>query len=339
MLIPFSFIILLASCASDDQPECPGFNAGAFNLDIYDESITLPGKVSVFFKAQTRDGKPIAGLTTDNFTIYEKGRNDLCFNKISSFESNASISLNSQLFGSATMLVLDLSGSVIQGSLVELKQAATSFIEQIMPELADPSYQMGIWWFDGQNELHRLSNFIAERAVLLSIIDDLDPSMTSDPSTDLYGAVIKSSDIARDIRTGLHSDLLIGTSSVVIFTDGTDQAARYSRTDAINAVKQADKSISFYSIGLGDEIDRSVLSAIGKTASIIANSKADLENKFIETSKLVYEEANSYYLFEYCSPKRDGSGVSDLAIQLNYVGQTGSALTQFNATGFTAGCQ
>ena len=339
ILFSASILFVATSCGNDDGSPCSNFDSGAFQLDIYDEFVTLPGQVSIFLKADTKSGNPIAGLTSDDFKIYEKGRNDECFNEISVFESNARVSLNSQVFGTSTMLVLDLSGSVINGSLLELKQAATSFIKQIMPETDNPAYKMGIWWFDGQNELHRLSDFIYQRQSLIDIIADLNQSMTSDPSTDLYGAVIKSTEIANDVINNLISDQIIATTSVVIFTDGRDQAARYAKGDAITAVNGADKNIAFYSIGLGDEIDRDALRAIGKTASIIAENKAELEAKFIEASKLVFEEANSYYLFEYCSPKRDGSGMSELVIELQYMKRTGSAFSQFDASGFEAGCQ
>ena len=339
MFFCLSIFMLTTSCGSDDNSNCQKFDSGPFNLDVYDESVTLPGQVSLFFKAQTKAGQPLAGLTADDFLIFEKGRNDECFNQISTFESNARVSLNSQVFGTATMLVLDLSGSVIQGSLIELKQAATGFIKQIMPVTPNPSYTMGIWWFDGQDKLHQLSNLISDRNELVDIISNLNQSMTSDPSTDLYGAVIKSSVIADNVIAQITTDQVIGTTSVVIFTDGTDQAARHTKEDAINSVKNADKNISFYSIGLGNEIDKNVLSAIGKTAAIIADNKGDLEAKFIEASMLVFEEANSYYLFEYCSPKRDGSGVSELVIQLNHMGGVGSVFSSFDATGFEAGCQ
>ena len=81
-----------------------------------------------------------------------------------------------------------------------------------------------------------------------------------------------------------------------------------------------------------------MLNSIGKSGSIIAENNAELEDKFNETADLVFEEANSYYLFEYCSPKRDGSGLNELILQVERNSETGYAQTKFDATGFTAGC-
>ncbi len=335
-LVAFTFVV---GCGDSSIKEpCDQFAQGAFVLDIQDEFVTPPGIVSVFFKADTRAGTPIAGLTKDNFRIYEMGRNDDCFKEISAFESNADLSTNAQVYGSHTMLVLDLSGSVIHESLDELKQAAVSFIEQIMPDLQDDAFKMGIYWFDGSDELHELSDFVSDRNVLMDIVSGLNADLPTDPSTDLYGAVIKATNISTVLINNLIANGIIATTSIVLFTDGTDQAARHTKADAIQTVNNANSNISFFTIGLGDEIDKNVLQEIGKTSTIIAEDKAALEAKFIETSALVYDQANSYYIFEYCSPKRDGSGINQLAIQLNHLGQTGAVMTSFDATGFSGGC-
>ena len=48
--------------------------------------------------------------------------------------------------------------------------------------------------------------------------------------------------------------LILGVS-IIVFTDGTDQAARYSREEAYAAVENASEEIKYYTIGLGNEID------------------------------------------------------------------------------------
>ena len=90
---------------------------------------------------------------------------------------------------------------------------------------------------------------------------------------------------------------------------------------------------------MGEEIDEDVLSRIGKHSFSYASDQTQLENTFSEIAQIVWAEANSYYLFEYCSPKRDGSGNNDLRIEVEKDGRLGSVLTQFDATGFTGGCR
>ena len=319
--------------------ECLGLEEGELVLSIQDQYTTLPGKVSVFFKVSDTSGNPVPGLTAAQFTIYEQGRNDDCFNTISTSESSARISPNSQIFSNNTLLVLDLSNSVLSSSLEELKLASTSFIDAVMPATDQESVQMAIYWFDGEDELHLLNELTPSKDELKIAIDGITDDISNDPSTDLYGAVIKSTDIASDLINVSTQDDKIGAASVVIFTDGTDQASRYTEDAALDKVEDANANISFFSIGLGAEIDTEVLTAVGKTASVFATNKDELEATFRDISDKVSERANSFYLFEYCSPKRDGSGENNLAIEINTGSRQGAVQTKFSANGFTGGCE
>ncbi len=318
---------------------CLGLDEGELVLSIQEEYTTLPGKVSIFFKVSDTDGNPVPGLTADQFTIYEQGRNDDCFNTISTSESFARISPNSQIFNNNTLLVLDLSNSVLDSSLEELKIASTSFVNNVMPTTDQDSFKMAIYWFDGEDELHLLNALTPSKSELIAAIDGITQDISSDPSTDLYGAVIKTTDIASNLIQETTSGGNIGAASVVIFTDGTDQASRYTEDAALKKVNDANANISFFSIGLGSEIDTQVLQDIGKTFSVFAGNKDELESTFNDISEKVSERANSFYLFEYCSPKRDGSGVNNLAIQVKTGSREGAVQTKFSANGFTGGCE
>jgi len=319
--------------------KCLGLDEGDLVLSIQDQFTTAPGKVSIFFKVSDTNGSPVSGLTANQFTIYEQGRNDDCFNTISTSEAFARISPDSQIFKNNTLLVLDLSNSVLSSSLQELKIASTSFINNVMPEEGQESNQMAIYWFDGENKLHLLNDLTSSRSELIAAVDGISTNISTDPSTDLYGAVIKVTDIASELIKTTTAKDNIGAASIVIFTDGTDQASRFTETAALKKVNEANANISFFSIGLGSEIDEQVLSDIGKTASVFAVNKEELEETFNDISDKVSERANSFYLFEYCSPKRDGSGENNLAIQVKSGSRQGSVQTKFNAKGFTGGCE
>jgi VWFA-related protein len=323
------------------KPVDPCLNLGENELllSIQDQFTTLPGKVSIFFKVSDADGNPVPGLKAEQFTIYEQGRNDACFSTISKTESKARISPNTQIFNNNTLLVLDLSNSVLSSSLDELKSASVSFIDNVMPISESESFRMAIYWFDGEDELHLLHPLTSSKSQLSAAVEGITTDISNDPSTDLYGAVIKATDIAENLlRTSTNNDV-IGAASVVVFTDGTDQASRYTEQAAISKVTNANKNISYFSIGLGAEIDAEVLSDIGKTFSVFAGNKEELESTFNDISFRVSQQANSFYLFEYCSPKRDGSGENNLAIQVRTETRKGSVQTKFNAKGFTGGCE
>ena len=214
-----------------------------------------------------------------------------------------------------------------------------SFVDNVMPTAEIESVKMAIYWFDGENELHLLNDLTSSKNELKTAIDGINTDISNDPSTDLYGAVIKSTDKASELLAASIQGDKIGAASVVIFTDGTDQASRFTKDAAQKKVDEADPNISFFTIGLGGEIDTQVLMDIGKTFSVFAANKEELETTFSDISQRVSERANSFYLFEYCSPKRDGSGENNLAIQVKDDSKQGAVQTKFDATGFTGGCE
>lgn len=339
-----AFLVIGCSTRDDDGgtsgeiDNCFNFGEESLNLTIQESFTTLPSKVSVFFKVTDTDGNGVSNLVGSNFRIFEKGRNDDCPNQISSAESSGDISPNAQIFKNNAFLVLDLSNSVLSTSLTELKQASISFINNVVPQSPTDSFRMAIYWFDGENELHLLQPLTSEIAPLEEAINGITIDISSDPSTDLYGAVIKATAVADDVIDTFEAQQIFAAASVVIFTDGTDQAARFTKAQALQSVRDADSDISFFTIGLGSEIDQETLSQIGKTGSVVADNSAQLEQVFNTISNGVSSEANSFYLFEYCSPKRDGSGTSELTIQAFDGDRQGAVETSFDAEGFTSGC-
>jgi len=334
-----SLVLSFSSCRDDDDDDLPEPAPQDLTITIQDQYTTQPAKVSIFFKVDKKDGTPLAGLTDHDFNIYEKGRNDTEANLVSVDEADRQISPNSQVFAYNTILVLDLSGSVTNDDLDELKEASKSFVEQVLPLETNEGLEMSIYWFDGEDELHMLQPFTDEKNLLTDAIDGITDNMSNDNSTDLYGAIIKSTTIAETILAAYSQINIVSAASVVIFTDGTDQAARYTKESALAAVNSASEQISYYTIGLGSEIDENILEQLGKNSSAFAENIDELLDTFNQIASLIDDEANSYYLFEYCSPKRDGSGESELTIEAVYEDLKGSATTTFDATGFTGGCQ
>lgn len=327
--------IFFVGCDKEDDIEIWPQNE-RLQIVIQDQYTTLPAKVSVFFKVEDENGNPIAGLTDENFNIYEKGKNDLQEKLVSVDEAVRQISSRRQIFAYNNLLVLDLSGSVSNNYLAELKEASISFINAVLPEQEGSGVRMKIVWFDGDDELHLLADLTDERDELIGAIEGISADISNDNSTDLYGAVIEA---VMDAEQILRANADVRTmGSVVIFTDGTDQAARHDKDEAFNAVNNANDLLSFYTIGLGSEIDRTVLTRIGKNAQAFADNTDGLLNTFEQIAQQIFDEANSYYLFEYCSPKRDGAEQSDLRLEVNHEGERGTELTSFSATGFKGGC-
>ena len=329
-LLCFAFFTLAFAmgCGGDDD------SSPQLRVTIEDQFVNLPSNVSVFFRVDDLSGGGLAGLTESDFNIYENG------SLISSFEAVRKIQPNEQVFDYNIMLLLDLSGSVLGSENLEpLKQAAQGFVAEVLPEAQDPSegaIEIEIWWFDGSENIKQLQPASADAVTLNAAIDGISANMSSDNSTNLYGAVIQSVEVASQRLTQTRQLDEIGSSAVVVFTDGTDQANRASKGQAVEAVRNADRDIAFYTIGLGGEIDESVLSDIGTTSFVSAVNIGELLDSFREIGDLINNRANSFYLLEYCSPKRSGN--NQLTIEVTSGSMTGSANTLFDASNFNGSC-
>ncbi|MEM1322457.1 MAG: VWA domain-containing protein, partial [Bacteroidota bacterium] len=332
LMMLLALILTLAACKKDKDSSPVKFSE--LVITIEEQYETPPSRVSVFFRVEDTAGNPVSGLTEENFTLFEQGRNDDNELLLSKDEATRVISDNRQVFSYNNILVLDLSGSVLNNSLEQLKASANNFVDDVIAVNGNSSASLGVWWFNGRNELHELIDFTSDKDALHEAINSIDPSISTDNSTDLFGAVLKSTQLAKSKLAENEITGILSAVSVVVFTDGTDQAARYSREEAYTAVDNAPQGIHFYTIGLGNEIDDTVLKRIGKSSSVFADDTAALDQKFEEIAGLISDEANSYYLFEYCTPKRDGSGISDLHMVVKKDGAIGRKITQFDATGF-----
>lgn len=340
-----SFLALLFTapgCKDDDSQFADCWrepNKKQLKLTVLEgPTITPPSKISVFFKVQDANNNPVGYLTEDNFVIYEKGLNDNCHRVISEFEAKRRISSREQVFNHTTLLVLDLSGSVLQTSLPNIQQAAITFIDEIMPKTPNNATKMGIWWFDGEDKLHVLKAVTNDILELKAAVNSVTPNISQDNSTDLFGAVIKSANEAKAILAGYQDQDITAAASVVIFTDGRDRANRYLRTDAYNAVSTSPQGITFFTLGVGNEINKVDLHTIGRNGYAEAATVSQLSAIFKQIASLVSNEANSYYFFEYCSPIRNGTK-NGLIIEAFERNEVGYFQTEFDATGFTGGCQ
>lgn len=304
-------------------------------MTLIDHSTELPAKVRLFFQIDAEKLNAASVSGDPDFEIYENGL------RISEFESQSRIRRERGEFLYSSVLLLDLSGSVLFSDLTSLKEAASSFIERTIPHASDDLYgtrEMAIYWFDGAEDLHLLVPFTEDREELLTGIASITDQISEDPSTNLNGAVIKGLKLMEQRVEEMGDKLEMAIAgSVVLFTDGTDQAARNTTAQALDAVNNASVEHSIFTIGLGSEIDNVILSRLGKNGFEMATDSLELKEKFLAVAERLERQANSYYVLEYCSPKR--AGTHKLRLNAIYEKFHGSFETVFSAEGFTGGCK
>jgi hypothetical protein len=125
----------------------------------------------------------------------------------------------------------------------------------------------------------------------------------------------------------------------VVFTDGTDRAARVSDDEMQSAVD--DTPFEVFAIGLGAEISEDQLDAIGKSGFALAGDRTAVVEAFESVAEHIEGMTKSYYLLSYCSPAR--AGVHEVRIEATATSEDdkemkGDLTSGFDAEGFDTGC-
>jgi von Willebrand factor type A domain len=311
VLIPF-LLLLAAGCG------------GGLELKRVNSAQDKPNNVWVFFTV--KDGKDgVGGLQAEDFTIYEDDK------EVSKFESKQVI-LNPEVAAVMyTMLLVDMSGSISDsGEADRLVDAAKSFSDRV-----GKSQKVGVYAFDGSPELHSVTPFTESKGSVEGGLEGLRKWKPKDPSTNLRGAVVEG---LRTLKTELDKEkkpLKFGT--LVVFTDGTDQAGRVSHEDMMKEI--GDDKYEFYeiyAIGVGAEMAESELKDIGRDGMELATDNAKIQEAFDKIAERIENATRSFYLLSYCTPAR--AGEHEVRIKADYkrddANKSGRLEYKFDAKGF-----
>lgn len=281
-----------------------------------------PNNVWVFFTVERGD-EPVAGLQAEDFQIYEDG--DL----VSVYESKQVIQNPEVAAVMYTMLLLDVSGSVSEsGSADALVDAAQLFTDRV-----GKTQKVGVYAFDGEKEIKSVVPFTESEGAVDGGLDGLRTYKPKDPSTNLHGAVMEG---LKELKKSLDKEkkpLKFGT--LVVFTDGTDRAARFSRDDMKNEmIKEQYADYEMYAIGVGAEIKKAGLGDIGRDGTELATEPAEVKSAFEKVADRIERHTKRFYLLSYCTPARKGQHTVRIVANSKDPKGSGDLEWDFNADGF-----
>ena len=230
----------------------------------------------------TQNGEPVKGLAAEAFEVFDNGvRQQIRL-------------LDHSNLPLATMLLLDVSGSVEGNKLEQLRAAAHAFVEGL-----DPEDEVGLLTFTRRMQLRMepSSNFAALHRVLLE--------PTEQGNTSLHDA----------LYTGLKLvEARGGRPLVVLFTDGLDNMSWLDEVEVLEVLKESDVVVYAVAVepGMGVSVRRGGRSIRGRT---LLEAKEYLSNvtgltggrvfhidpgaNFTEIFLRVLREMESRYLLSY----------------------------------------
>jgi len=304
-------------------------------VSLADNSFSLPQNISLKLKIEeiaNSDTVGVADLEIDNFTIFE---NDKMINPL---ESEVKITPIPGEFNIYTLLLLDLSGSILNSetSLQNLKEASVEFLNGFIRN-SNGNPLAAVYWFDGDSTIHELLDFTSDTLEIENEINAIDSDISRDRSTNLHGGIEQGALLVKDLE-GVDENGVVSISQMVVFTDGDDEAAWRSVQDAADAINSTiGQEVSIYTIGLGEIIDRDKLELFGRDGFEFVDNFDALVQSFNRIADRINSNVNSFYFFEYCSPKRNGEHNLKLVIEKSGT-QKASITYCFDATGFSDNC-
>ncbi len=285
------------------------YNTAGYQMIPYYFGTSLPCYVDAMFQVADLDGNGIPDLTTDDFVVLEDN------SQVSPTESGMNIKKKSASpYTFKTVLMLDNSASVT-ANLTQIKDAAVSLINNLIS-----GQEFAVYVFSDSTSL--LCDFTSDKTKLVNAINSIGAGKAS---TDLYGAAV----IGLNRWTVNYSTSLIEQGALILFTDGSDTQGSHSLGEVMAA--KGEKLV--YCIGLGNEIDTTVLNQIATNGYIKVNDVSTLKSQFLAIQGQIDKFANSFYWLNYMSPKR-GDFLHSLQLTIKSNPYNSAISNTFSSNGF-----
>jgi Ca-activated chloride channel homolog len=173
--------------------------------------------VEVYAAVVDRDGRPVTGLTRDDFSLLEDGRPQT----LNAFAEGD--------FPLAVAVAVDHSFSMAGRELASARDAARTFLSSLRPEDQAMIVAVG-------SEIDTVAPLSTDRQAQQRAVAGLEPWGT----TGLHDAVIASIDAIESAK---------GRRALILLSDGTDRYSTASASEALARARSADAMI--YPIALG----------------------------------------------------------------------------------------
>lgn len=217
----------------------------------------------------------------------------------------------------ATMLVMDVSGSMAKNGKIDgAKAAATAYVNQMRP-----GDQAGIIIFNTKTQY--VQQLTQDHNALLKAIDSIQPG----GNTAMYDALMVAEGALKDVS---------GRKAIIAVTDGLDNSSSHNANDVLAGVGPSGLSIS--TIGLGDPttkaqtgLDEAGLKSLADKAGG-AYSFAGDPTALSALFQLYGRQLQSEYVLTYTSPSKLRDGVNR-NLQVSLTGAGVSAQKAYNPGG------
>ena len=302
-LVLFFLLAGISACdgLDDNTPNQPPGQGGEdpsgdvyVSLEKLEVSSTPPSVITIFFQARDKNADPLPNLINDQFIVLEDGQDP------GLEEAGKEIVPRGELpYTLKTILMLDVSGSISNTELTQMKEAVKSLIvDENGESRLQAKQQMAIYTFD--EEIHTIQTLTNNSATLVNSLNNITGASGTLLSTNLYGAVLAGISQWTDVFTT--EEIVQG--ALILVTDGKDATGTYDLNSTVSAIG----SKTVFTIGIGDNTDQNALSKLGRSGTFNVANFDELQEALTEAGQNMADLANSFYYLHYASPKRRADG-------------------------------
>ena len=280
-----------------------------------------PANVAVYLDVKDKLGRPIPGLAEKNFRVYEDGK------LVTTSKGKRALLEPKQFDTRYVLLLVDMSGPIVDSEdLPELANAIGGFVDHV-----GATHEIAVGAFDGNDEVVPFLGY-AGTAETKKVVEAMRKFRPRSRNTNLNGAVYQGLHSLRDRLN--EATAAQKTAILVVFTDRGELAHSVSPETLKQGLKETPAQV--YVIGVGEQVHREELTAIGRSGTFLSNNPKNFKDGFAEIGKKLTADADGRYVFSYCSPKRRGN--HKVEVEAVTPKDRGRLMFKFNADGFTSGC-
>jgi hypothetical protein len=298
-----------------------GSSLGSLKVTKISAAADAPANVAVYLDVKDKVGRPIPGLGEKNFRVYEDGK------LVTTSKGKRALLEPKQFDSRYVLLLVDMSGPIADSEdLPDLIATVGGFIDHV-----GATHEIAVGAFDGNDEVVPFLGY-AGTADTKKVIAALQKFRPRSRNANLNGAVYQG---LHSLRDRLNAATAPQKSAIlVVFTDRGELAHSVSPETLKQGLKETPAQI--YTIGVGEQIHREELTALGRSGTYLSNNPKNYKDGFAEIAKKLTSDADGRYVFSYCSPKRRGDHKVEVEAVTSH--DRGRLMFKFNADGFSAGC-
>ena len=341
IILSLSFIISSCSGSKKSKP-APDDNDIAIGV----RNITDHGPYfSLTFQALSKDQLPLTGLENAAFSIKENG--------VEISENTFVPKPNPKEFNLDILLLLDFSGSVTDtcddivysdGQYIgpeenyehvkcyQVVKNSIAFAQKMLDTAKVPNLSISVYYLNGKRDITKLiartsnSNDIKNAIIQVYSTEWRErEELRVYRSTNLYGGIEQALGITCSYIDNCHSREATfssgdnggyKTSSVVIFTDGKEEAFYQGQNNSVKSMRNSMKTNSsqyIYTVGLGGAADKDILQEIGRNGFYFAEKNENLGEAFDNVIDNLKRLAESHYIVKFCTAAQ----VDEIKVEVN----------------------